>query len=95
VLDKTEIMISQVAYVRWAFVTIPFHRRTLASPFGFPETLFSADERAKLAVLEVLRSLNCCLYFVFVFRSDTQHENNVNCSGHVIASSLHLSLSSH
>lgn len=56
--------------MRWACVSIPFHLRPLAPPFGFLETLFHADERAELAVLEVLRCLN--RPFFFVFRSDTR-----------------------
>ena len=65
-------MISCVACVRWASVTIPFHLRLLAPPFSFPEKLFRADERAKIAVLEVLRSLNCHFFFsLFVIRWDT------------------------
>ena len=65
-------MISCVACVQWASVTIPFHLRPLAPPFSFPEELFRADERAKIAVLEVLRSLNChFFFFLFLFFAET------------------------
>ena len=53
--------------------TIPFHLCPLAPPFGFPEILFRADERAKFAVLEVLRSLNCHFFVSFCFFAETTH----------------------